>query len=213
MQIVHADPRRLLARIDHPMLQCHVLSMHAPQSGRPLSERTQWWADTQEIANTHCRNIPLIVLIDANAKSGPHRPPIVFDKDDVCSANTNLFLDFLHAQELCLPCTSQSHTGPTATWTSPDGMHDHRIDYVAIPQTWCSSCVHSCVLQDLDPGNAHEDHQAVGLQLCWQEDIAVQPARAKGASFQRTAIGPNRQHIACAEIKPAPWSTDIETQV
>ena len=213
VQIVHADTRRLLACIDHPMFQCHVLSMHAPQSGRPLSERKQWWTDTQELADVHCRNFPLIVLIDANAKSGPHRPPIVFNNDDVSSANTNFFIDFLHAQDLCLPCTSQSHIGPTATWTSPDGMHDHRIDYVAIPQTWCPSCVHSCVLQDFDHGNAHEDHQAAGLQLCWQEDIAVQTARAKGASFQRIAIGPNRQHIECAGIPSAPWSTDIETQV
>ena len=50
VQIVHADPRKLLARIVHPALQCLFLSMHAPQRGRPLGERRTWWKETHEIA-------------------------------------------------------------------------------------------------------------------------------------------------------------------
>ena len=213
VQVVHADPRRLLVRIENPQLNCHVLSMHAPQSGRPLCERKTWWEETQDIVQTHCRDIPLILLIDANAKSGPQRPPVVFDQDDSCSANTAFFIDFLHVHGLYLPCTSCLHDGPTATWTSPDGMHQHRIDYVAVPQSWSSSCAHSCVLHEFDHGNAQDDHRAVGLQLCWQEKMEIQHKQNKGASFQRSAIGSNSPHIACHEIKSVPWSTDIETQV
>ena len=99
-----------------------------------------------------------------------------------------------------------------ATWTSPDGTHRHRIDYVAVPQNWSASCAHSSVIQDFDRGNAHEDHQAVGLELCWHGVAETEPRRATGASFHRAAIGPNCNRIACAKIKPASWSTDIETQ-
>ena len=118
----------------------------------------------------------------------------------------------LQAQSLCLPSASQLHSGAMATWTSPDGTHRHRIDYVAVPQNWSASCAHSSVIQDFDQGNAHEDHQAVGLELCWHGVAETEPRRATGASFHRAAIGPNCNRIACAEIKPASWSTDIETQ-
>ena len=213
VQIVHADPRRLFARIEHPALQCQILAMHAPQSGRPLGERKKWWEDTHAIVQKYCSRTPLVVLIDANAKSGPHQPPVVFDNDDACSANTNFFLNFLQTMELCLPCTGHIHNGPTATWKSPDGMHAHRIDYVAVPQSWCSSCVHSSVLEEFDPGNAHDDHCAVGLQLCWHDSVNTQPPSAKGAGFQRNAIGLNRHQIDCGKLNSAPWSADIESHV
>lgn len=70
-----------------------------------------------------------------------------------------------------------------ATWTSPDGTHRHRIDYVAVPQNWSASCAHSSVIQDFDQGNAHEDHQAVGLELCWHGVAETEPRRATGASI------------------------------
>ena len=213
VQVIHADPRRLLARIDHPALRCYVLSMHAPQSGRPLSERKLWWQETTEIAAAHCHDHPLLVLIDANAKSGPCNPPVVFDNDDNSSANTDFFMHFLQMHLLCLPCTSKIHCGPNMTWTAPDRLHSHRIDYVAVPQSWISSCTYSGVLQDFDQGNAHDDHLAVGLQLCWRDTIEVLQKKAKSTSFQRNAIGQNRHQIACENIKADPWLTDIETQV
>ena len=187
--------------------------MHAPQSGRPLGERKTWWEETQEIANAHCKDIPLIALIDANAKSGPKRPPIVFENDYVCSANTDFFINFLQAQSLYLPCTSQIHSGTNDTWTAPDGVHRHRIDYVAVPFDWSDACVHSSVIHDLDQGNANDDHQAVGIQLIWNVKEEVPSKRTPKAVFQREAIGQCRQSIECSAIKPVSWNTDIETQV
>ena len=132
VQIFHTDPRRLLAHIAHPALQCHVFAMHAPQSGRPLEERKRWRTETQEITHRYCQNIPLFVLIDANAKSGPKCEPVVFEIENTCSASTGLFCDHHQTQQLCLPSTSMIHQGPTATWMSPDGHQGHRIDFVAI---------------------------------------------------------------------------------
>ena len=106
VQIVHADPRSLLARIAHPALQCLFLSMHAPQRGRPLGERRTWWKETHEIAHAHCKDIPLVVLIDANAKSGPQRASIVFERDDTCSANSEFFIEFTSSKFVSPKCES-----------------------------------------------------------------------------------------------------------
>jgi len=209
VQIVHADPRRLLVRLAHPLLQCHFLVLHAPQSGRPLTERTSWWQDTTTLAQEHC-------LIDANAKSGPTAPPVVFESDDVCSANTGLFLSFLHFLQACnlyLPSTSSVHTGQQPTWTTPDGCHQHRIDFIALPQTWCSCCEHSCVLPAFDAGNAHEDHQAVAVQLSWHEIHQIPPCQSVATKFCRQAIGRNKRCLDLQQIRIADWNSDIETQV
>ena len=42
VQVIHADPRRLIARLAHPCIDCLFLVLHAPQSGRPLHERRNW---------------------------------------------------------------------------------------------------------------------------------------------------------------------------
>lgn len=212
-QIVHADPRRLLARLDHPAFQCFILTAHAPQSGRPREERQHWWSETNEILHKHCKAIPLVVLIDANAKSGPQKDPIVFAKDDTISANTEFLIDFLQSQNLCLPSTGQIHTGPDATWTSLDGHTRHRIDYVAVPQQWIASCTYSSIISEFDLGNAHDDHQLVGLQLCWKSDIEYASKHTTKVTYCREAIGSNRDRITCENLKALPWNTDVETQV
>ena len=204
VQIIHADPRRLLARIDSPALQCHVFSAHAPQSGRSREERKCWWQETQDILQTHCKDNQLVVLIDANAKSGPKLAPIVFDRDDASSANTEFFRALLQAQNLCLPCTSQIHCGPISTWTSPDGTSSHRIDFVAVPQLWIPCCKHSSVISDFDLGNAHDDHQVVGLQIAWNDNIKTSTGGKNKKAFQREAIGTNRHLIACRELQATP---------
>ena len=78
---------------------------------------------------------------------------------------------------------------------------------------WLSCCTHSSVLQELETGNAHNDHFAVGVQLCWNSETAAVPKQKSRSSFCRSAIGPNRSRINCVGLQAAPWSTDIETQV
>jgi hypothetical protein len=152
-------------------------------------------------------------MIDANAKTGPANPPIVFDNDDSTSGNTPFFIDFLSSFNLCLPCTGPAHQGETTTWTSPDGMHDHRIDFVAIPQLQLSFCIWSGTVHTLDQGNAHNDHIATALQLNWKDTI---PVRKEGQSFvchDRTKIASSRNSIRLEPLTACTWQCDIETQV
>eukprot|EP00435_Cladocopium_sp_Y103_P058160 s489_g20.t1 len=214
VQVLHADPRRLLARLAHPSLNCFFLVLHGPQSGRALQERRDWWSDTQELVSNFCSEFPLYVLMDANAKTGPSCEPIVFSHDDASSANTDFMLQFLRDNALCLPCTSDLHDGLQHTWTAIDGMSFHRIDYVAIPQEELTRCTHSAVLDSFEPGNCVDDHRAVGLQLQWSTSQTY-PAGSHShkMAFNRNSIRANRDCLQLHTLQAADWTTDIESQV
>ena len=70
--VLHADPRMLFVRVCNPHFGGLLVVDHAPQSGRPRSERQQWWdAFTQKL---HCLrrdpNERFFLMIDANASTG-----------------------------------------------------------------------------------------------------------------------------------------------
>lgn len=214
LQVLHSDPRRLLVRLAHPCINCHFFVLHAPQSGRPLQERRLWWDETQQIASQLANDISLYVMIDANAKTGKSQPPVVFANDDVTSANTDMFRHFLHECGLCLPCTTDIHQGPNATWTAIDGQSTHRIDFVAIPQTELAACKMSRVVEELEPGNCFEDHQAVAIQLNWTQHLSSTKASVSISElFDRHCIQEQKNHIDLSRIEVAEWQTDIESQV
>ena len=214
IQVVHADSRRLLVRISNPCIECHVCVLHAPQSGRPLQERRDWWHETNRILQNNTGNISLYVLIDANAKTGPSCDANIFDKDDQCSANTEFFREFLSARSLCLPSTSHIHQGKDSTWTSRDGQTMHRIDFVAIPSDELSYCTHSCVVEHFDTGNSHEDHQAVALQLQWTQDRVIRRhSKNQLGRFDRNAILARRDLLDLQSVSASPWHADVETHV
>eukprot|EP00435_Cladocopium_sp_Y103_P045347 s1596_g13.t1 len=213
-QVLHADPRRLMVRLAHPLWDCLFLVLHGPQSGRSLQERREWWTATQTIVHQFRGQLPLYVLLDANAKTGPSQPPIVFHKDDNTSANTDFLIAFLAENELCLPSTTDVHAGPSATWTSIDGLSEHRIDYVALPQVCLDTCTYSTVLEALEPGNGVEDHRAVAVQLQWTVPMTVCPSdTASVCSYNRDAIRQSVHSLDLTDISQVSWSTDIETQV
>ena len=212
-QVLHNDPRRLIVRLLNPHLDCFLIVMHAPQSGQPLPIRRQWWEDTGNIAEQTCQNHPIYVMIDANAKSGPCNEPTVFQNDDTMSGNTDFLLDFLRARELCLPCTTEVHQGTNATWTSPDGLSSHRIDYVAIPAQQLDRCCHSQVLHTFDSGNSHADHAASAIQLHWETWSPGPKKGSKASTHDRTKVASCRHLLDSTPFHVAEWDCDIEHQV
>lgn len=214
LQVVHSDPRRLVVRLAHPCLDCHACVFHAPQSGRPLQERRQWWEETGSILRLYAGEHSMYVLLDANAKTGPSTVPIVFEKDDVSSANTGFLREFLFERNLCLPSTSSVHQGSDCTWTAPDGIGQHRIDFVAIPQDEMCYCTHSCTIEHFDTGNGQDDHQAVALQLQWVQDRRIAMNHASQVhQFDRHAIAGRRAQIELSHLEVSQWNEDIETHV
>ena len=212
-QPVYRDPRRLLVRVAHEALDCWFFVGHAPHSGRPMTERQQWWSQTHEILTQFLDQNPTFWMIDANAAPGEADNLAVFQKGLPSSGNTPLWRDCLGHHDMCLPSTTCIHQGDRSTWTTPDGVHDHCIDYVAIPTTWLSSCTWSQVLDTFDLANMTDDHKAVGLQLQWTSSWTRSTKTTEHATVDwsssrtRTSIAQHLDRVCVPD-----WSTDIEAQ-
>jgi hypothetical protein len=76
-----------------------------------------------------------------------------------------LFEAFLQEQQLMVPCTFQQfHSGPTTTWTHPNG-HKLRRDYILVSKAAAEMVKASFVLVDHDTTFEHEDHLPVCLEV------------------------------------------------
>ena len=199
-QVLHNDPRRLFVRLQNTHFDCFLIVLHAPQSGQPLPIRRQWWQDTTALYDELCQHLPSYVMLDANAKSGPTDEPTVFHHDDVVSGNTEFLLDFLRHAGLCLPSTTDVHQGDHTTWTSPDGLSNHRIDYVAIPTLQLGRCTHSQVLHTMDTGNNHADHTACALQMQWTDRFSVKVDMNARCIHDRDKIASSWQQLGAAQV-------------
>ena len=213
VQLLHHDPRRLLVCIVNQIFQCFVLVLHAPQSGRPVHERREWWQETTDLIVSQSTAYPVLVLVDANAKTGPSRPPVVFQHGDTSSSSTSFFHDFLAETALCLPSTSEIHQGSHDTWISPDGTSKHRIDFIAVPQTHLDRCTHSQVLYEFDNGNLNADHSAIAIQMAWKDECTISHRVSSVVKHERHNIESRKATISSMQIPAATWTTDVETQV
>jgi len=210
--VVHGDPRRMLLRCDHPLLDCWFFIAHAPHSGKTQTERTQWWEETRRILQEHCDEAPMLWLLDANAALGEAVGHAVHRPGFATSSNTPLFRAALHERDLCLPATTMCHAGDNTTWTAPDGASMRCIDHIAIPHQWLPRCTHSQVLADFDLAQRHEDHRAVTLQLQW--DARIQQYQHK----KHKKVGVNIDYKdpvikeGLIQYQPESWEVDVEQQ-
>ena len=214
--VLWKDPRRLLVHIETEVTALYVAVLHCPQSGQGVDTRESWWLETTELLSLHVDPMKLFVLGDFNATSGPTDGVVVFEADDVTSPNTDCFRASLEALQLCLPATALAHEGPFHTWVSPDGTIEKRINFIAIPQSFCHCVAASATLDDVDLGNGAHDHCAVGLSI--QHSLHTRPVlrRRKRPQIDRAAIKHIDRNIISSAIasSSAPnWQQDIETDV
>ena len=209
----YATPRCLIARVCNKHVDFMIAVIYAPQSGLPHAERTDWWQDTILRLQEQVQGRDLIVLIDANAASGEQDGQHVFIHDDKDTSGTPFLRELLAAKHLCLPATTTRHEGEHHTWLCPATQQGHRIDFVAIPSTWLTSCTTSRTIPELDLGNIG-DHTAVGLEVKWHEftqsgQVTAHPTR----HYDRTSIQPKTPEMQLLDYVPPDWDTDIATQV
>ena len=129
--------------------------------------------------------------------------------------NTPLMLDFLAELSLCLPSTSSVHDGEHPTWTTPDGQHSQRIDFIAVPLERLHACTFSQVMRQIDLGH-DGDHLAVGLDMVWDRDCRSHQIRTttRRQTFNRDNIKSHdglRAELCSTEV--APWEQNVETQI
>ena len=215
--ILHGDPRRLLIALHFGPFTLGIYNIHAPHSGKPEAERTEWWRETTQIYQNTAHGLvdEMIVLGDFNARSGPCDHHHVFEHDDISSENTHLMLEFLAELSLCLPSTSSVHDGEHSTWTTPDGQHSQRIDFIAVPSERLHACTFSQVMRQIDLGH-DGDHLAVGLDMVWDRDCRSHriPSTCRRQTFNRDNIkGHDGFRAELCSTTVAPWEQHIEAQI
>ena len=214
--VVLAEPQILLTHFVLDRFSFWVLVAHAPHTGRSVDDREAWWKHLETQLVRYKDHSPLFCLFDANATAGLTDGQQIFDLYDEPNSNTALFREFLSQHGLCLPATSSDiHTGPQTTWTSPDGHCDKRLDHVAVPGEFLAWCSHSCVLEDMDLGLAH-DHRAVALDMQWTQyhDTCGQVATGgkRIPDYDRGSVK-RIPPAAWTDHTIASWQTDIGTHV
>eukprot|EP00435_Cladocopium_sp_Y103_P041254 s2631_g11.t1 len=214
-QVLYRDPRRLLVGIVSEFVRCLVFVGHALHNGYSWSDRQAWWDVTTQLLHDAKSSEPVFVLMDANATPGQPDLQVVLHHGTEDQSSTPLFRQFLEDHLLCLPSTTQWHQGPCATWTTPDGLFEHQIDFVAIPQDLLPSCTWTQTLSDFDPATAGFDHTAVGLEVQWPVQMRAsrfQPSM-KLPAYARDQIS-HQDWRASFLTHPSPsWDTDVDSHV
>ena len=117
--VVARDPRHLLVHPKNSSIDLWLLAAHAPHSkGADSAAREEWWHNLSTLISTHAPADNIIIMIDANAATGPQDGRHVFQNDDKATANTGHFRALLHDHSLCVPATLDTHEGPHGTWIS-----------------------------------------------------------------------------------------------
>eukprot|EP00435_Cladocopium_sp_Y103_P064835 s146_g26.t1 len=210
--VLSAHPRHLLVHVKNEMIELWLLVAHAPHSGCDPDTRLTWWQMLTTAVLQHVDPKQLIVMIDANALSGPQDGRHILHFDDQNSANTVHLRDFLQAHDLYVPATSSIHQGDHTTWTSPGDDQQLRIDFVLIPCDWQSCCTHSECLDTLDFGHLG-DHRAAAIQVQWTALCGATLQAPVRHCHDRSLITKYNLQSDLDRYTPCSWGTDIETQV
>ena len=213
--VVHHDDTRLLTKIDARLQTFWILVLHAPHSGQPQQQRDGWWQTTHDLLSEHQVQVEqLFVCADANAAPGPRDDRHVFEDGFATSSSTPLLRNFLQTFDLCLPSTSAIHIGPRHTWTRPDGLTSHLIDYVMVPAAHFQACVHSQLLDHFDLANQTLDHTATGIEMSWWTTLQMRQESMEscGMRIDRGKIQDGHLNEMLNNFQVASWLTDVETQ-
>eukprot|EP00438_Fugacium_kawagutii_P013423 Skav211299 [mRNA] locus=scaffold1052:70762:76259:- [translate_table: standard] len=209
--VVNCSPTHLLVRVHNTFCDLWILVAHGPHSGHHEKVRQDWWDTLRALTDCIPGEAHLLCFLDANARTGAADHQHVFQHDDTVSPSTSMLRDFLQHRALCLPSTGVHHEGDHPTWTSPDGLHQQRIDYVAIPLDLRDHVISSHVLQDFDLGNLHPDHWAVGLHIQWQFQGPSARQKRTQVTFARDKIASSHfeQNLAMP-LNNSSWQTSID---
>ena len=214
VNVAHRDPRRLLVHFQIEYMPFWILVLHAPQSGQALSIRAKWWTDTQEILHSILHaDEPMFVCLDANAAPGQCDHKHVFAKGFETSSSTKFLREFLEAQELCLPATSDKHVGERNTWITPDGHSSHMIDFICVPLDLFDQVSFSGLLDNFDLGTQNTDHTATAVEIQWKKaiDCVTYPKKKiPRAAFDRSLIAGAKLHQQLQRHQVKPWDCSVD---
>ena len=164
IRIVASDVNFIIAKLRLPHWCCLIITCRAPHSGRPRVEAVQFWSQINHIIQRKGKNWPLLFCGDTNAHLGDQPTDAVGTLwPSMENQAGQVFHEWLLQHDLFLPATfSQHHLGSEhASFFAPDGNHEVRIDYVALPRNQRYSVIESKIADNIDLSVHRCDHRAV----------------------------------------------------
>lgn len=169
----HADPRRLVVKIEHDYLQMTAVVLHAPCLGKatgdasaPIDVIKDWWTETARIWQTSVDTEMVCVFADANATLATGTTEFFQDHhSDATTAQSHVFEEFLVEHELFAPSTfAAHHVGPSFTWTHSNGRR-LRLDFIMLTRRFFDMVSASSTWTSYDSTFSHEDHVPACVEL------------------------------------------------
>ena len=181
MDILHADHKRLLVKIQAGCLRWLLVVGHAPTTDQ-AEESHRWWGATEHAIPGAVKHWPRIVMVDGNARLGSEPSPHVgtHQADQENAAGEGMH-QWMMDNGLWAPSTFQGyHQGGAGTWKHARGP-EARLDYILIPMAWHAKEGASWIPDDIDLTIKKVDHFPVALEI--EVDITTieesKPPRAR----------------------------------
>ena len=136
-----------------------VIQVYAPTSNAEEAEVKQFYEDLQDLPEPTPKKDVLFIIGDWNAKVGSQETPGVTGQFRLGIQNEagQRLIEFCQKNALVIANTLfQQHKRRLYTWTSPDGQHQNKIDYILCSQRWRHSIQSAKTRAGADCGSDHE---------------------------------------------------------
>ena len=207
---VLADHRRLAVTVTAPHCTMLCLVAHAPHSGASHCEIREWWDKLHRDVLPFTKDRQCIGFVDANAQVGSVTDDSVGNHAAALeNFSGECFRDWMGRFQLFAPSTFFNRVGacvPAAaepTWTSPKGTQ-HRIDYIALPQSWQMSYLAPTVCEDFVTMTI--DHYPVSVKCDMQliASTATPGSKGLGLPLEPDALPEEAKHVLLGAIQHLP---------
>ena len=136
-----------------------VIQVYGPSSNAEAAVVEWLYEDLQDLLELTPKKDILFIKGDWNAKVGSQETPGVTGKFGLGVQNEaeQRLIEFCQKNALIVANTLfQQHKRRLYTWTSPDGQHQNKTDYILCSQRWRSSIQSAKTRPGADCGSHHE---------------------------------------------------------
>ena len=205
----------LAVRILHPCLKCIIIAARGPTSDKAPGEIHAFWDSITQRVLDKFPGWKVILLCDSNAHVGScSSSSISVHGAQTENGTGEVFHTWLLRHGIWLPSTwSSIHRGDHHTYLTPDGQHQHRLDFVGLSHNWPLDSVATHVAYDLDGSLTRCDHFAAvcSFRFISQQSASSSTHRGRKPKLDRDAAARllRYQPHFFADLAWIPWDTDV----
>ena len=172
LKVVDSSPTHIIVMVDMCGLRLLLVTGRAPHSGHAESNSIFFWKRISAMLRRFDGNWTVLFLGDTNAHLGSITSSAV---GNLAPSQENqagaVFHEWLPEDDMYVPATFAAHHAGDihATFTSTDGSHTLRIDYVALPRALHDAQVRSWVCDTVDVAIQRPDHVPVLCSIAWKQ--------------------------------------------